>query len=262
MNKKINIALAVAFALVFTACENEKTGPVLSEITCQQITSPDAGTSIGITEESLDDLFEITWSAATYDVEIGGPTYTVEMDLESKDFSKPKVLGTISETSLEIPHSELNSVMTKFGIETAVATAVKIRVSSAIGGQLKQTSEVVSLSVTPWFEQEREADTVYLVGGATLADWNANNALPIINDGSSAIYTITTEFKVGGMKILKYQGAWAPQWGLDTGDETGGTLKLRPTEATPDPPEIPSPGVGTYRLDVNIEDLTYTFTAQ
>jgi hypothetical protein len=78
-------------------------------------------------------------------------------------------------------------------------------------------------------------------------------------DEERSVYTITTTLTAGGgMKILEVSGQWAPQWG-DDGTNTG-VLSYRPDEATTDPPNIPSPGDVTYRIDIDIDGLTYSIT--
>jgi hypothetical protein len=65
------------------------------------------------------------------------------------------------------------------------------------------------------------------------------------------------------MKFLEVSGQWAPQWGTDanaTGD--GGRLVFRPDEATTDPPEIPSPGAGTFKIRADMTKISYTIEPQ
>ncbi len=269
--KKINIYFVVAI-LFFGACEVNDKEPVLKESVPQELTNPTEGLQIKITGDLLDSNFTFIWSAAEYNVDLPSPNYIVELDKAANTFSDPQSLKSTNDLELAIKYTALNKMlMTDFGVVDGDTSEVmlKARVISSIGKQVELVSQEVAFSVIPYFEPDTTpvdtttkpvADTIYLVGQGTSVGWEPNNALPIINDGTSNIYTITTDLVDGGMKILKFKGMWAPQWGLDVGDGTGGTLSYRPDEATQDPPEIPSPGTGTYRIDVNIKDLEYTIT--
>jgi len=108
-------------------------------------------------------------------------------------------------------------------------------------------------------------EVVYLVGGATTVGWDAANAIPFTKDAVGQ-YSLTTDLSTGngGMKILAYQGAWAPQWGAPDGSSPQfGKLLYRATEADSDPPQIPEPTVsGTYKIEVDFTENTYKITKQ
>ncbi len=103
---------------------------------------------------------------------------------------------------------------------------------------------------------------LYLVGAATTVGWN-NAAGLAFTEVEDHIFEITTSLTAGGMKFLEVLGAWAPQWGTDaTATTDGGPLIYRPTEAVLDPAEVPSPGVGTYTIRVDLTTISYTITAK
>ena len=104
---------------------------------------------------------------------------------------------------------------------------------------------------------------LFLVGAATTVGWDAAAALPF-SEVEPHIFEITTTLVEGeGMKFLEIVGQWAPQWGTDAnGTGSGGMLVFRPDEATTDPPEIPSPGTGTYKIRADMTKITYTIDPQ
>ena len=103
---------------------------------------------------------------------------------------------------------------------------------------------------------------LFLVGSATLAGWDNTAALPF-TEVENHIFEITTTLAEGGMKFLEIVGEWAPQWGTDdNATEDGGRLVFRPDEATTDPPEIPSPGAGTFKIRADMTKMTYTIEPQ
>jgi len=100
------------------------------------------------------------------------------------------------------------------------------------------------------------------VGDATTAGWTLANGIPFVKD-SLGYFTLTTTLTAGGMKFLETTAGWAPQWGTDAnGTSNSGKLVYRPTESVTDPPNIPSPGAGTYTISINLATLEYQITAK
>jgi len=103
---------------------------------------------------------------------------------------------------------------------------------------------------------------LYVVGSATTAGWDQTAGLPF-TEVEPHIFEITTTLIDGGMKFLEVLGQWAPQWGTNaTATGEGGPLIYRPTEAIPDPAEVPSPGAGTFTIRVDLTTVSYTITAK
>jgi hypothetical protein len=104
---------------------------------------------------------------------------------------------------------------------------------------------------------------LFLVGDATPAGWDAGAAIAFA-ENTPHVFTLTTSLNAGGgMKFLEVQGAWAPQWGTnDKGNNKKGILSYRPTEAVPDPPNIPGPSAaGQYTITVDMTTMMYTIEA-
>jgi starch-binding outer membrane protein SusE/F len=102
---------------------------------------------------------------------------------------------------------------------------------------------------------------LFLVGDATTAGWVNTAGIPFVKD-SPGKFHLTTTLTAGGMKFLEVSGQWAPQWGTDAeGTSSGGNLSYRPTESVPDPPNIVSPGAGTYTITIDLATQTYTIVA-
>ncbi|MDD5508919.1 MAG: SusE domain-containing protein [Bacteroidales bacterium] len=104
---------------------------------------------------------------------------------------------------------------------------------------------------------------LYLIGDATTAGWD-NTAGLKLTEGPDHVFTITTTLSgSGSLKFLEVSGQWAPQWGTnEKGNSKKGLMLYRPTESVPDPPGIPSPSAGQYKITVDLTKMAYTIEAQ
>lgn len=103
---------------------------------------------------------------------------------------------------------------------------------------------------------------LYLIGDATSAGWD-NTAGLKMTEGPDHVFTITTNLLGGGaLKFLEVPGQWAPQWGTnEKGNSKKGLMVYRPTESVPDPPGIPGPSAGSYKVTVDLTKMAYTIEA-
>ncbi|MCK9423493.1 MAG: SusF/SusE family outer membrane protein [Bacteroidales bacterium] len=130
--------------------------------------------------------------------------------------------------------------------------------SPAIEGDYRVMADTANLK----YEVTLTSAQLFLVGNATTAGWTPANGIPFTKV-SPGIFTITTTLTAGGMKFLETTTGWAPQWGTDlTGTGNFGPLIYRPTESVTDPPEIPSPGAGTFTISVNLATKEYKIAAK
>ena len=99
-----------------------------------------------------------------------------------------------------------------------------------------------------------------MLGDGTQAGWNIDEPLAM-EAKAPFVFTLTTDLLEGSIKFVTTPGAWAPQYGSnDAGTSTEGPLVPRPTEAEPDPAAIPSPGAGSYTVEADLINLTYSIT--
>lgn len=99
---------------------------------------------------------------------------------------------------------------------------------------------------------------LYLIGDATSAGWD-NTAGLKLTEGPDHVFTITTNLSGSGyLKFLEVPGQWAPIWGTnEKGNSKKGLMVYRPTESVPDPPGIPSPAAGEYKITVDLTMMSY-----
>lgn len=208
---------------------------------------------------------EFSWAEVNYYLETSAK-YSLEFDAPGNNFANSSTIYSGEETSHTPKVLDLNNALLDHGFEAELSANVEFRITSSTDGKGEINSEVFVYNIKPFsFDNTEEPykETLYLVGNATTAGWDAAAGLPIEWDEDRQVHSITTTLIAGGMKILMELGKWAPQWGDDgNGDGTGGLLIFRPDEETADPAEIPSPGEGTYKIDVDLINLTYSINPE
>lgn len=225
------------------------------------ITKPSNGLVYVLTEANSTKEFEsFEWNAVDYGA-VFANSYTLEIDVAGNDFNSPtKVITTASNVS-SVTVQQINKALIADGVAVGIATDIEFRIvstSNGINGVV--IGDAIELTLTAYSTDPVAVEPLYLVGNATLAGWNNTAGIEIAWDEANQEYSVITTFIAGGMKILEVSGQWAPQWG-DDGTHTG-ILLYRPDEATADPAEITSPGEGSYKIRVDIVNLTYSFEAQ
>ena len=144
-------------------------------------------------------------------------------------------------------------------LSSSILSLISACGSYLVASQYKIIADTVKLTY-----QVFEYVDIWLLGGSTPAGWDNTKALPMakVDDGKYTIDVMLDPAVGNQWKIIDERGAWAPQWGTDaTGTWEAGPLLFRETEAVPDPAAIPEPpDAGMYRIEVDIENLSYTVT--
>lgn len=143
-----------------------------------------------------------------------------------------------------------------------VADPSPIDISDLEVGDYRVTADTANLT----YSIVKVTEELFLLGSATIPGWDNTGALAMTKD-APGMFSITTTLTAGAdmyFKFIEVLGQWAPQYGTNAeGTAEGGTLVFRETESVPDPPAIPAPEVtGTYKIEVNLSNMTYTVTAQ
>lgn len=222
-----------------------------------------------LTPATSDNVAErFVWNTVDFDVPTN-ITYELQGSVDS-DFSSFDILGATGDNNLAVKVSQLMSLAKDAGLDADGETEepnsgpvyfrVKAYAGEDGGNGLSAMSEIKSLTVVmpeAAVEEGPSFKQLYLVGDATAAGWdNNNNNTPLFRDAENENqFYFTGYFGVGSFKLLSDQ-AWAPSYGKD-----GNSLQFRETEDDPDPANFDVATAGYYSLNVNIDDLTFTFEA-
>ncbi|MEM1356826.1 MAG: SusE domain-containing protein [Bacteroidota bacterium] len=256
MTKQPILWLMAVLLLAFTACEDEAFDPVLRLGAASAISSPANGASFVIAEGTEDDEFaSFSWSDADFGVSTQ-VTYTLEVDLAGNNFSAPESLvPSLNTSSVSVTNAEANNFMIGRGIAGGTAQDVEVRVKAIVGREADGNvliSAPITLNITPF-----EAEVVYP------QLWVPGNYQGWDPGGAPGVYSVEDNGQYEGYVYFNedngpFKFTDAPNWdngifGVDGGNE--GVL------ASPGD-DITLPGTaGLYRLNADINDLTYSATA-
>ena len=260
MKKLSLLSILLAGLLVFSSCDKGELGPVAntSNPSAPALTSPSSGESFTLDEnQSEEEVMTIAWEKPDFGFP-AAPTYTIQMDSAGDDFTDPiEVARVTQQTSYTVTTGGLNQLLLSAGLAGGEAHELELRVMASIPDEdvAKAVSESVALSITP-YAVEINYPKIYVPGSYQAASGYTGNWSPA---DAPALYSLESNDEYEGYVYMANSGNefkftpernWDNDWG-DTGAD--GTL-----EAGGD--NIAAADAGYYKMNANINDLTYTIT--
>ncbi|GBU07730.1 hypothetical protein AwDysgo_10610 [Bacteroidales bacterium] len=183
------------------------------------IVNPSSGKSYQLKKENAEKIMDVfSWTAA----DLGFPNaaeYTVEIDLEGGDFSKPISLVKHKGLSSSIIVEQMNMAVSKL-IEAGATANILLRIHADLGSTFGQFySQEVLLSIST-YEAAVSFPVIYLPGA--YQDWNPENAPALTSIKDDGIYSAYVYFKnaASAFKITKTAG-WDGAVGTDLVSPSG-----------------------------------------
>jgi len=243
-----------AILLCFTACEEQTFDPVLMPGAPSTISAPADGSSFVIAEGTEDDeLMTLMWSAADFGFPAGA-TYAVEADLAGNDFAEAVELASgLNALMATVRNGAVNNFLIGREIAGGTAADIQVRVKAKVGTTEDNNvlvSSPVTFNVTP-FEAEREYEKLYVPG--SYQGWDPSNE-------TTVVYSVEDNGRYEGYLFFpepdaEFKFTLENNW--DNGDfgdnDTDGTLDAGGAN-------IPVGAAGLYRINADINDLTYSAT--
>lgn len=250
---KRNIFLGLLALTLLFSCEEETFDPVVVLGAAPVISNPTSGFSAVLEEAAAGEVFtKFAWSAADFGFD-AGITYRVELDGAGGDFSTPINLGNAPGGALEmeVTNQKINDVMLANGFPFGVPSDLDVRVVATVSSDVQALiSSIVTITVTP-FEQVINYPKLWVPGDYWDPQWSPENSPNVWSIQSNDRYEGYLNFP-NATNNFKYTPQ--PNWDSDYGD-TGqdGTLDAQGDNIVID-------GAGYYRLNVDLNDLTHTYT--
>lgn len=181
-------------------------------------------------------------------------TYILEMVLGGTDFTAPVTLQSSTATSFTMTVGQLNARAVAMGILPETTGTLDVRVKARIGESANSdlVSQTLTLTVTPYTDVLDLSTEWGVVGSATPNGWNGPD-IPfwkqqgVENNGIIVAYANL----VDGEIKFRMNNSWdAPNINYGGNSSTGGAL----VEGGANIPVT----AGTYKITMNLNDLTYS----
>ncbi len=257
MKKYIFYIFMAAFGVsMLTSCEKDETKVYLnSEATAGDITTPATGEAYVLTDEDSADYITFSWVEPDYGFD-AAISYTVQMDQEGNDFADAfDIISTTSPTDSIMIYT-LNSKVIAQSYEARTATSFEVRIRSILSGENDSPyadtlySDPITVTITP-FEVEVSYPKLYLPGSYGSSGW-------AFGDGTYIIYSLNSDGKYAGYGYFatgdQFKFTTNADWTENYGDTSAdGTLDSGGDNITMNV-------TGYYKINVNMNSLTYTMT--
>ncbi len=253
--KNITISIITIIGLLFfTACE-DSVGPTVSSDmdSTPVLTSHSGGESFVLNEENADEeLLTLSWEAPDFGFQ-SAVTYIIEMDPEGSEFDDPVTFVETNQTSVTMTVEQVNTRLVSAGITTGVESEINMRIRAHVNENVEdRISESFMLAFTP-YEVIIDFPEIYVPGGYQGAsgytnDWSPADAPPLTSAEDNDRYEGYVFFADDGSQ---YKFTAERNW--DDGDWGGSAESLEPGGSN-----LVMDEAGYYRINVNLNDLTYT----
>lgn len=280
---KIWVVLFGCIGLFSVACNKQGTNVILPDNSgTAPVLSSYAGDSIALSDNAKNNpALTLSWTNPNYMFSNGinslNVSYNIEFDTLGANFTNPK-LQTVQVTSAldtTFTVDQLNSIVANgLGLSVGNTHTIQVRVTSFLAPYTSGSASIAPLSsnafaykVVPYSPPPLitppSSGTLFIVGDATPGGW----ANPMTVDPTTQQFTkiSNTEYSIviqlnGGKeyKFIGTNGSWSEQWSVKDPDTypNGGPFVSNGQNCI-------APGAsGTYKIDVNFQNGTFTVTKQ
>lgn len=208
--------------------------------------SIDNNDAIAMTLEWTDPILD---SSLNLDVE-----YVLQTALAGTDFAMPVEAGSVTNTnSISLTNAQLNAAAIQSGIEADTTGDLDIRLiatirDNATGSILERITDPITITVTT-YATALDLSTTWGVVGSAANDWGATPDLPFYQTDMDGVIVAYVNLIDGEIKFRENN-----DWGNNLGDnDADGTLEQGGANI--------AVTAGSYKITMNLNDLTYTIEA-
>jgi starch-binding outer membrane protein SusE/F len=245
------ILLAIfLITLVLNSCDNEK-DYVIGKGEPIQLTA--SGTDFVLSQKQMNTAaISFTWTTGTNQGTESSINYTLEIDKATGNYSSPATFPMGKAVFVKkLTHGELNTLLLQLGVTANSATPCKARILADVAADGIETGiSEVTFNATPY---DPVSTTLYLLGSATSAGWNASNAIAMTaSTDDPTTFTYQGSLFSGELKFITTLGQLLPSYQMGN---TNSDLVLRTLDSQPDN-KFSITEAGKYDITLNLIDLT------
>lgn len=267
------------FALVFSGCKKDEHQVIFEGGTAPVLTASSTSPLVLKKEDKDKVAVVLTWTNPDYMFNTGissqDVTYILQVDTTGKNFTSSNLQekAIAKDLAISLTVKDVNTFLSKMELKPNVQYNVEMRIKASLsGGAVPLYSNVLTIKYTPYLDFSVEPPgtaannytdgTLWVVGDAFASGWS--NPLPPPYDVSQKFtridvlhYELTVPFNAtGGYKLIQTQGVWGTQYhALAPASALSGEFEKRDAD-----PQFPSPGPGTYKIEVNFQTGKYKLT--
>jgi len=249
--------LSILFSVVLTSCEDEddslQTG--LTQLKTVNFAGiPQVSTQNRVLTQEMQDApaINISWNAVNFPVAEAPVAYNLQFDvpadtLGESAWANAQTIPVGNEVlSKEMSVKELNTLAKDFGLEAGLANTLAYRVRAYVDRPV--FSQAGTFTVTP-YDEVVGGELLYIPGA--YQGWDPATAATIFSTATSGVFEGFLSFT--DPASLGFKFTTAPNWDENYGSDGNGNLVFDGENAS-------VPEVGTYKITVNLNDLTWQAT--
>ena len=201
-------------------------------------------------DNGANEILTLTWSDPDYGFDAAA-LYSVQMDVQGGDFSNPQIISVGSSLEKTFTVEELNAKLLSLSMTPAEEGVAVIRIKATLSEYQEIFSNTVNLNVTPYSSLLDLSTNLGVVGSATPGGWGNENIpdLQFYTTSMTDVYVAYVSLRDGEIKF-RNNNDWSENWGDDGID---GTLDPYGANITV--------SAGSYKIEVNFSNMTYTMEA-
>jgi len=240
------LALSSVVLLMLSSCKKDETKAYSSIGGTGTLSA--STTSPALSKANADaNAVTFNWPSTTVTGNASAISYTWQFEKKGNNFAAAREIA-VTGTTQSVTQGAMNTVLLNLGLPDGVAANVETRLKSVIAPNVAPAySNVLTLTVIPY----SLISYIYVPGA--YQGWDPAKAPTLASATSNGIYTgiITVP---ASSPTLEFKIAPAPNWNTSYGGAAG----VLSTSG----PNIFFPSAGNFKVDVNLNTLTYSVTKQ
>ena len=201
-------------------------------------------------DNGANEILTLTWSDPDYGFDAAA-LYSVQIDVQGGDFSTPQIISVGSSLEKTFTVEELNAKLLSLSMTPGEEGVAIFRIKATLSEYQEIFSNTVNLNVTPYSSLLDLTTNLGVVGSATPGGWGNENIpdLQFYTTSMTDVYVAYVSLRDGEIKF-RNNNDWSENWGDDGID---GTLDPYGANITV--------SAGSYKIEVNFSNMTYTMEA-
>lgn len=182
-----------------------------------------SATELELRESSFESTLDINWSTGTNQKTGAAIAYTLEMDLESGDFSDPIstfLAQTKNTFTYKIAQGDLNGILLDQGLNVGEAHGLQLRLTARVSHEsVADQQATANIRITPFRPVSQQ---LFIVGDASPNGWDIGNATPLRSSTERrGVFVYEGKLNLGNYKFaVSQEGCWCQDfYTMDPTDE-------------------------------------------